>query len=189
MGQPLRAHITLREYEELPDDGFRYELVEGDLTMTPAPEPRHETASVNLVFILERWRRAGGGGGRGMVFTAPVDVVLAFDTVVQPDLVYVSGERAATIVGKRIQGPPDLAVEVFYTQRADRDRVVKLNLYAKYRIREYWLIDLDAHTVTILTLGSDGYEVSTSGSGDVGLASPGLEGLVVVPAEVFDRVP
>ncbi|MBI4861726.1 MAG: Uma2 family endonuclease [Candidatus Riflebacteria bacterium] len=187
MGQPLRAHITWKEYQQLPDDGIRYEVLEGEIVMTPAPEPKHQTASVNLLFEMESWRRDGGGGGEGMFFTAPVDVILAFDTIVQPDLVYIRGERAKTLVKKQIHGAPDLVVEIFRKARAERDRITKLQIYQRFSIQEYWLVDLDARSVTILTLSEDGYEVFASGTGDTKLGSKVLSGFEITPAEVFER--
>ena len=89
MAQPIHTRMTWSDYQQLPEDGNRYEVLEGTLMMSPAPGFRHQCVSMNLSYLVERWRRDSGAGGR--VLTAPFDVVLSDDVILQPDLVYISG--------------------------------------------------------------------------------------------------
>ena len=94
----------------------------------------------------------------GHVFFAPTDVVLSDANVVQPDLLFVSRECEHIITRANIQGAPDLAVEIRSPSTAERDLTVKRRLYAEHGVREYWLVDPDAMTLTVLLLGERGYE-------------------------------
>lgn len=188
MGQPWIAHVTLAEYDGLPEDGNRYEILEGVLVMSPAPDPGHQTASWNISALFVHWLEVRPKDRRGRFFAAPVDVVLAYDTVVQPDLVYVLPQRVPLLVHSRIHGPPDLAVEIFRKRSADRDRVAKLSLYARFKVPEFWLVDLDERTLTLLVLEGDAYVTLASGSGDGALASRVLEGFTLRPDDVFEGV-
>ena len=80
----------------------------------------------------------------------PFDVVLSDTDVVQPDLLFVSNERANIITDENIQGAPDLVVEILSPSTAERDQTFKRSLYAKHGVKEYWLVDTDAKTVTVL---------------------------------------
>ena len=186
MEEPIRVRMLFADYLTLPDDGIRYEVLDGELMMSPAPGFRHQRVSGNLAFALETWRRATAPAGQ--VLTAPFDVVLAEDTIVQPDLIYVRPERTHLIVSERLHGSPDLAVEIFHAKGAARDRVAKLQAYARFRVPEYWLVDLDGRSVSILTLTDAGYVTLASGTGDAPLESKQLAGLRVIPSLVFDGI-
>lgn len=189
MGQPSRIRITWREYCQLPDDRIRYEVLDGDLVMTPAPDFAHQRVATNLCSAIDRWRRTHDP--RGTVLTAPFDVILAFTTIVQPDLLYISEASMGHIVKGRLRGPPDLAIEIFGRRRALRDRVTKRRIYATFGIPEYWLVDLHARSVSILALQGGEYEDLATGRGRTLLASARLRGLAIRPQDVFagvDRV-
>lgn len=183
MEDPIHVRVTFADYLGLPEDGQRYEVLEGELMMSPAPGFRHQRVSGNLYFALESWRRSQAP--RAQLLAAPFDVVLADTTIVQPDLVYVSAERTGLIVDERLHGAPDLAIEIFHTAGASRDRVLKLQIYARFQVREYWLVDLDARAITMLGLTAEGYAPFASGSGDLALASQALPGLSIVPRDIF----
>ena len=180
------TRVLFAEYLALPDDGMRYEVLEGELIKSPAPGRRHQRVSGNIHSALDRWRESNAPEGE--VLAAPFDVVLAEDTIVQPDLIYVRPERRALYVDERLHGAPDLAVEIFHSRGASRDRVAKLQLYARYQIPEYWLVDLDARTLTIMTHTGTGYAVFAGGSGDTPLESKHLEGLRIVPSRIFTGI-
>jgi Uma2 family endonuclease len=184
--EPIRAKMHFSDYLELPDDGKRYEVLEGTLMMSPAPGFRHQRVSSNLHFSLETWCRARAP--EGQVLAAPFDVVLADDTIVQPDLIYVRPERAGLIVAERLHGAPDLVVEIFHAAGASRDRVAKLQVYSRFQIPEYWLVDIDARTLTMLALFNRDYTPFASGTGDAPLRSRVLDGLDIRPSEVFARI-
>ncbi|MCM2269799.1 MAG: Uma2 family endonuclease [Thermoanaerobaculia bacterium] len=132
------------DYFELPDEP-RCELLYGRLLVTPAPTFRHqEVVAALTALLLAHARRTGG-----RMAPSPVDVVLAPHSVVQPDLVYVGAERAG-IVRDRVEGAPDLVVEVLSPATARRDLGEKLRLYAGAGVAEYWIIDPAGRTFEFL---------------------------------------
>ena len=121
----------------------------------------------------------------GKVYFAPFDVVLSDTDVVQPDIMFVSREREHIITHANIQGAPDLVVEILSPSTAERDRTVKRRLYAEHGVKEYWQVEPEAQTVTVLLL-RDGIfeEVGSYGKGQ-SLSSPTLEGFIVSLDEIF----
>ena len=113
-------------------------------------------------------------------------MVLSDTDVVQPDLLFVSTERAHLLLGgANVLGAPDLVVEILSPSTAGRDRTLKRALYAKHGVQEYWLVDPDARTVTVLRLGEDAFEVeSIYGEGQT-LTSPMLAGFTADLNEIF----
>lgn len=138
--------LTYEDYVGLPDDGRRYEILDGELEVSPAPSPRHQRVSGKLFGILDPHvteRRLGS------VYYAPIDVILAPDSIVQPDLVFVAAGRESIVTERAIEGPPDLAVEILSPWSDRRDRVAKAALYARYGIRHYWIPDPAAQTLEV----------------------------------------
>ena len=142
---------TYEDLFSLPDDGKRYEIIEGDLYEMPAPNTWHATVIVNLILLLGPMIRASGG----RIFTASVDVFFRGADPVIPDIiVMVSGSRA--VVQKRgIDGPPDVVIEVLSPSNRSHDLVTKRRLYGRAGVREYWIGDPAARSVEILTLRED----------------------------------
>lgn len=124
-----------RDYEALPDEP-RCELIYGRFYLSPSPSPLHQAALFVISRLLDDIAMEAGG----LMFVAPLDVPLADHSVVQPDVFYISAARRE-ILQERIEGTPDLAVEVLSPGTARRDRVQKLSLYAESDIREYWIVD------------------------------------------------
>jgi len=151
---PPGGRWTVADYERLPDDGQRYELINGDLRMAPAPSPDHQAASLRLAHYLFTYVESAG---HGRVFSAPIDVELGPNTVVQPDLIVILRGGAATITTQRIVGPPDLVVEVVSPGTASYDRREKRDLYAAAGVREYWIADPGYRVVELLTLAGSLY--------------------------------
>ena len=173
--------LTYEDYCNTPDDE-RYELLDGDLVMTPAPGTAHQRVVLDLSILLGLSVKRTGVGE---VYIAPVDVVLSDTDVVQPDLLFVSNERAHIITKANVQGAPDLVVEILSPSTADRDLTVKRALYAKHGVQEYWIVDTDAKTVTVLLRDAQRYaEFGVCGEGQT-LASPTLKGFIIQPDEVF----
>lgn len=169
-----RIRFTYRDYCLLPEEK-RYELVEGELLMTPAPGgTKHQTVSQRLFKVLEAFVAARN---LGRVWFAPLDVILSDEDVVQPDLLYVATARLEIVTERGLRGAPDLAVEVLSQATRERDLVVKRKLYAKYGVKEYWLVDPDGRTVEVLTLGQEGYETFRVFPEGTVVESPLLPGL------------
>jgi Uma2 family endonuclease len=151
---PPQGRWTYADYAALPDDGNRYEIIAGVLYTTPAPGAGHQSVSARLVtFLVTHVEFAG----LGRVFAAPVDVELAPDTVVQPDIVVILSANLDRITPSRIIGAPDLVVEILSPGTAGYDRREKQDAYARAGVGEYWIDDPGAQTVELLTLEQGGY--------------------------------
>ncbi len=145
--------ITWQDVQQTPDDGNRYEAIEGDLYMTPAPTFRHQRVSLRLGIGLHRMLEEPG---HGVVVGVPVGV--EFPTTgegVQPDLLFVSNERRGIITQAGLTGAPDLAVEILSPTTAARDCGLKLRLYERQGVREYWIVDPDEHAVDVWRFGRE----------------------------------
>jgi len=149
-----RVILTYDDYAALPDDGRRYELYEGELVMTPSPRTRHQQIIGNLHVSLTEHVR---GNGLGLVLLSPIDVILSRITVVQPDLVYIERARLGIVTERAIEGAPTLAVEVLSPSSDARDRGAKRDLYARYGVPYYWIVDPVALTVEALALEDGAY--------------------------------
>lgn len=173
--------FTYEDYLNTPDDK-RYELLDGELVMPPAPGELHQSVSGMLGWKLVQFAVENR---LGRVYHAPFDVVLSNTDVVQPDLIFVSNERADIITPANIQGAPDLVVEILSPSTAARDKTFKRSLYARHGITEYWMVDLTEKTIIVLRLGERGFEVvNTYGEGET-LTSPTLQGFTLSLNEIF----
>jgi Uma2 family endonuclease len=147
------------DYDALPDQP-RCELLYGRLYVTPSPTPWHRLVALFLWRHLEGIAEAAGGFACG----APLDTVLADHSVVQPDVIYVSATRLA-VLGKRIEGAPDLVVEVLSPGSARHDRGEKLRLYAEAGVRECWIVDPETRHVEFLVNEDGRFVVSLPDAG------------------------
>lgn len=151
---PKSIALSYDDYCLLPDDGKRYELFNGELIVTPAPEPKHQQVLRNLFRLLDAYVHTHN---LGEILFAPIDVILSNTTVVQPDMVFIHKKHLHRISKRGIEGPPDLAVEILSPTTAQRDRTVKLKLYARFKIPHYWITDLDTKTLDAYHLTQRGY--------------------------------
>ncbi|MBI4675210.1 MAG: Uma2 family endonuclease [Chloroflexi bacterium] len=148
--------LTYQDYLTFPDDGKHYEIIDGDLFMSPSPNTAHQDISGNLFELLRGYVRRHR---LGRVFDAPYDVVLSEYDVVEPDLVFVSVAKAHIVTELNIQGTPDLLVEILSPSTRAHDRVRKFRRYARFGVPEYWMIDPDAETIEIFTLVEGKFEL------------------------------
>lgn len=144
--------LTYQDYLLLPDDGKRYEILEGELYMTPSPMTRHQLIAFRLSHVIGTYLEAHP---IGTGLAAPCDVILSETDVVQPDLFIVLHGSVARITEKNVQGPPDLVVEILSPGTSARDRELKRKRYEHFKVREYWLVDPDGNSVEILALQAD----------------------------------
>ena len=172
--QTQRLHSAV--LDDFPDDGMRYELLDGELYVSAAPSKRHQRLLRRLLRLIDDHVAPAD---LGEVFFAPVDVWLSDEDRTQPDLVYLSAAHLS-IYGERIvEGAPDLLVEVASPATRVADLVAKRNRFAHNGVREYWIADPDAKTLTILCL-TDGRYVEHHRS----MVLPGLT--IDVPALMAD---
>lgn len=145
----ISTTLTYQDYLLLPEDGKQYEIIEGNLSMTPATLTRHQTIVGRIHYQLMAYLETHTIGD---VFIAPCDVLLSDTDVVQPDLLVVLHSGRACITENNVQGPPDLVVEILSPSTATRDRELKRKRYEHFGVREYWLVDPADNTLEILNL-------------------------------------
>ena len=176
-----RGPYTYADYLLTPDDE-RYELIEGELIMAPAPIPRHQLISAYFVMFLAPFVR---NNGLGWIFPAPIDVHLSDTNLLQPDILFVSNERERIIGETNIQGAPDLVIEIASTRTQEHDRTVKRELYERFGVLEYWMVDHVEEAVEVLRLENGKFmSVGVYGRTDT-LTTPLLLGLVIDLNEIF----
>lgn len=148
---PLQSiyKYTYREFQLFPSDGNRHEIIDGDHYMNPAPSLRHQTVSRRLQY---QWYTQLELPGKGQVFDAPTDVELALHDIVEPDLIVVLKEKYQLLTPKRIRGVPDLVIEILSPSNPDHDRILKLEMYGRVQLPEYWIVDPEEDFVEVYTL-------------------------------------
>ncbi len=176
-----KTRLTYEDYLNTSDDK-RYELIDGELIMTPSPISYHQWISKNIVYEIEKFARETGAG---MLFNAPCDVFLDNENVLQPDVLFISKERACVIGRRNIQGAPDLVVEILSETTAYYDLMKKKRLYAKFGVREYWIIDPDGKTVEVYCLKEGVFVLAKSFFENEYLESQLFPGLRIELSKVF----
>ena len=176
MGKEGRAvRFRAEDIWDTPDDGKRYEVIDGDLYMTPPPVEIHQRGAGNLYGYTWQYLRADP---IGVVYMAPIGLTLDDSNGLQPDVVYVSNERRGVIKERGLEGAPDLVVEVLSPSTEARDRGVKLRRYAAAGIPYYWLLAPRTRSLEAYVLTDAGYElIGTYGPGGAFRPElfPGLE--------------
>jgi Uma2 family endonuclease len=164
-GWPPQGQWTFEDYRRLPDDGWRYEVIEGELYMNPAPSPRHQRAVFAISGRLwEHLQRTP----TGQAFTSPIDVILpGLASQVQPDVLFIATDRLEIVKETFIEGAPDWIVEVLSPSNWLDDRRIKFRIYALAGVREYWIVDVDRRQVEVFKLEGQSYtQVGRYGTGE-----------------------
>ena len=148
MSTHVEPIVTVADLDLLPDDGNRYEVIEGELFVSRAPSLTHQLVSGNLYSSI-----------RGHLDQEPIGIVVAGPGVifsdisgVIPDLIFISNERRDEIAsGERVTGAPDIVVKIVSPGVGNerRDRVVKRQLYATYGVKEYWVVDFESRSIEV----------------------------------------
>ncbi len=177
----VRQPKTYEDFVETPDDGQRYELIDGEIVVSPSGIMRHQQISVRLSTLLFTFVE---GNDLGVVVAAPMDVRLDRDLVVQPDVIAIlKGSPAYNPNELRVMGPPDLAIEILSPSTAMWDLNRKREIYEHYGVREYWIVDSDRKTVTALELTDGVYKPIRQLGGR--LRSKAIPGLVLEVPSLF----
>jgi Uma2 family endonuclease len=171
-----RTALTYADYAAMPEDGRRYELWDGELSVMPAPGTKHQGFLRDLLVILYGHVKQGG---LGLLFPAPVDCILSDTTVLQPDIVFVETSRKAIVTERGIEGAPTLVVEILSPSTARTDRTVKTGLYARHGVPWYWIVDPEARTIEALALRGGAYELRTRLDATVRGALPPFDDLII----------
>ena len=182
---PQQGQWTYEDYAAIPEDGHRYEVVNGVLYMSPSPNLGHQSIVGEIFAYL---RDFAWSEELGEVFIAPVDVELSKGNVVQPDVLVVLKKHLARLRKSRVIGAPDLVVEVASPSTARHDVHAKLDAYASAGVSEYWVVDPGAQTVKVLILEHSIYRSLGIFSGQATLPSQVMLGLPIRVEQFFSRI-
>ncbi len=180
MPAPSQIRYTYEDWLSIPEDRSRlYEIVDGELFVSPPPRFRHQQVAMNLSRMLSNLTREHG---LGEVVQGPVGVRLGADTVTEPDVLFIAADRLHIVDGKGIVvGPPDLVVEVLSPSNREYDRTLKRKHYLASGVRELWIVDADERTVEVWRPGEPARTIS-SGSVEWRVGERSFE---VALAEIF----
>jgi len=174
--------LTYEDFVALPDDGHRYELHEGELSVTPAPGARHQRVLLNLALVLAPHVRAHTAGE---LFVAPFDCIMTNITVVEPDLLYLDQARRQLLSERALEGAPTLAIEILSPSTGHIDRRRKMTLYAKHGVDWYWIVDPPARTIDVYRLAGEGYRHDARLEGEAPCALPPFSDLSLDPSAIW----
>jgi Uma2 family endonuclease len=177
--------LTYDDFVLFPDDGKRHEIIDGEHYVTPSPKYRHQIILGNLHFLIATRLEASP---IGRVILSPFDVLMSDVDIVEPDLLYLSNERAATVItAKHARGTPELVVEIASPGTRRRDDGIKRRLYERAGVTEYWIVDPEVDRVRVYRRDGDAFARAIELSrehGDV-LSTPSLPGLEMPLARIF----
>jgi len=174
MQRALNARLTYDDYAAIPSDGKTYQIVDGEVYVTPAPSPLHQRASKRLQRQLEAYFETSGAGE---VFNAPIDLILSNHDVTQPDIVVVADKSSITRRG--IEAPPLLIAEVLSPSTEKFDRQVKARRFAALGAPHYWVLDPDQRRLECYTNVDGTFVLSAGGEGDAQFVVPVFAGLTI----------
>lgn len=183
MTELLTKVWTYEDYLNLPDDGNRYEILKGELYVTPSPGTAHQFTSGQLNFrlygfVLEH--------DLGEVYHAPYDVRLSPDAdPVQPDILVIAKNNVPQVNDRYFTGVPDLIVEIFSKSTARTDTNIKFSVYEQAGVPEYWIVDPKTQTVRIYTLENGVYEEWGAYAREEIITSKVLDGLEIINSSLF----
>jgi Uma2 family endonuclease len=178
----VQPRVSYADLERAPEDGRRYELYDGEVFVVPAPVPLHQVVQ----HALTEWLRECGRRDGGFAIDAPVDVVFSDHDVVQPDIVYFAPERAHLVdLRSAIRHAPDLCVEILSPSTEATDRGRKLQLFARYGVPEYWIVDPDTEVIEVHRLQASGYLLMQRASGDAEVQSAVVSGAPIRARQIF----
>ena len=178
----LTNPCTYDDYLVLTNSDKRYEVIEGEISVTPAPSPRHQEIQADLCARMVPHVREQQ---LGKVYISPIDVVLSMVDIVQPDILFVAKDRMHIVAKRNIVGIPNLIAEILSPSSVQRDRVEKVDLYQRFGLPEYWIVDPDSETVELYLSAANRLEkVETLKTGEK-LRSRQIPGLVLELTELF----
>ena len=152
----VRRKATIEEFWALPESVLPTEYINEEIILAPTPSVPHQAVLLNILRSVDEFVRRSA---LGIVLISPLDVVLPTGEVVQPDLFFLTTEEwERTRAAKRVQDVPSFVVEILSPGSVRHDRITKRKLYEQNKVREYWIVDLKARTITQLILRNEYYE-------------------------------
>lgn len=182
MLQSKAPPITRYDYQELPEGPPYFQVIEGDLIMSPSPRTLHQVVAGNIHFII---RQHLNSHPIGHVFLAPLDVFLTEINVYQPDLIFVAEERKSIVTEKGIEGAPNLVVEILSESTARFDKGPKRKIYARTGVQDLWLIDPEVKLIQVYRLAEDPETPVATYDATAVFRSPLLPGLEIAARSIF----
>jgi Uma2 family endonuclease len=152
---------TYADLADLPDDGNRYEILQGELIVSPSPSGRHQIVLGRLHAALYEAVRTSKFG---TVFTAPFDVKFSDRNVVEPDLFVISVEQYSQYSDRNFDGAPAFVVEVVSPSSVQTDRQRKAALYMEHGVNEYWIVEPDQKRILVHIPGEQGPRMVLDGA-------------------------
>lgn len=176
--------LTVEDYRMMPEGGPRYQLVEGELFMAPAPNRFHQDISGNIFFLLRRYVETHP---IGKLYEAPFDVYLDEFNVHQPDIMFIAKANYAILTDAGAAGAPDFIVEILSPKTAFLDKKAKRKVYARSGVKELWFVDPDTKIVHVYFLQDDPDHPAASYSEKDTFSSRHFPGLKIRVARIFKR--
>ena len=177
--------MTYDEYCLLPEDRNQYEIFDGELVMTPSPSREHQKIVLRFArFLADHVEKES----LGEVYISPLDAIFDPYTVLQPDILFVSKERQAEVEKERIEGTPDLVVEVLSPSTFHKDLRRKMTVYSRFGVQEYWVVDPEMKTIELYCQekqGKEGLELARRFSADETFESRLLAGFRIAVSGIF----
>ncbi len=179
MAELVTTRMTAAEFLTLPETNQPTQLLNGEFIVSPAPVPRHQRSSRQVEYLIEALKP------NGEVFHAPIDLYLDEDNIPQPDVVWIAENSRCIVEKKYLQGPPELVVEVFSPSTELKDRKDKFNLYQRFAIPEYWMVDPELEFIEGYVLENGLYKRLGVFEPGESFISPVLGGKTVEVSKIF----
>jgi Uma2 family endonuclease len=154
MTTPERIRVTAAEFDRfMQTTEERYELINGEIIEMGTPVPAHQDVVFNSAIVINNIKQGG------KVYIAPLEVYLDDENIPQPDVMWVAPDSKCKVTSKRLEGPPDLIVEVLSPSTARHDRDAKFKLYQRFGVREYWIADPEKRLLDVWQLFEGRYRL------------------------------
>jgi Uma2 family endonuclease len=179
MAELVTTRMTAAEFLALPETNQPTELLNGVMIVSPSPVPNHQLTSNHLEMLVVALMP------NGTMFHAPIDLYLDDANIPQPDIVWIA-ENSRCVIGKKyLEGPPELVIEIFSPSTERKDRKDKFNLYQRFAIPEYWMVDPELEFIEVYVLENGLYKrLGVFEPGD-SFVSPILGGKSVEVSKIF----
>ena len=184
MAAKIEPLLTVSDLDATPNDNNHYELIEGELFVSCAPSIPHQIIITNLILAFGDHLEAHP---LGVVIPGPGVIFSEHDAVI-PDLVFITHERRAEIAaGDKVLGAPDLLIEVMSPgiENRQRDEVVKRQLYGKYGVKEYWIVDPENRALEVFRFDRHSLKKTAALTGEDELTMPLLAGFSLIVSHIF----
>ena len=186
MSAKVEPLLTVADLDVMPDDGNRYELFEGELFVSRAPSLSHQRALINLATLIKNYLEQNP---IGEVLPTPGVIFDNFNGAI-PDIVFITNQQVDNIgSGERILEAPALAIEIVSPgkENARRDREVKRQVYGKFGVKEYWIVNPESRAVEIYRLKKHTLALVATLTDDGEITSPLLPGFQCKASQVFGK--